>query len=161
MIRLNASPEICIKAEGIDDFWVSADQDEEDIISEIDEKAGDKAWEINGADGFGDIDIDDSTGLGEISEIAQFLAKYEDGVGSAVLMEYNLDVSDAESAMDYIEGPFTNEEDYAQSYIDSVVGPLPHLITSNLNLLGVLEDIMQFQTSFETDSGEFYVIREH
>ena len=98
--------------------WIDADQDADDIMSDIMamlesspiENA--EEWAIHDYEGFGALQIREYVGIASVAEIAEFLIKY--GVlGSEVAAHLGADLSEAREAMEdrYI-GCFGSLADY-------------------------------------------------
>ena len=117
--------------------WIDADQDEEAMRSEIaamlkaSPVSGAEEYAIHEYEGFGDIRLEEFTGIGTVAHIAAFAAEHG-ALGLAVLSHFSGDFEEAREAVeDRYYGQFASLADYMQETTEettSIPEPLRYYI---------------------------------
>jgi antirestriction protein len=105
--------------------WINANQDTDSLYEEVKGILAEspipysEEFAIHDFEGFGDIQINEYTGLQTISELAEFLSEHGD-LGASVY-EYAHDLDDAKRLLEEsYHGEFDSEEDFAYYWTHEV-----------------------------------------
>lgn len=107
--------------------WIDAHQNVEDLYAEIKNilahsPISDAAeWAIHDFEGFGDMNLNEYTGLDTIAGIADFVVEHGE-LGTAVISHFNGDIEDAQRALEECyHGEYDSEEDFAASFAEETM----------------------------------------
>lgn len=113
--------------------WIDAHQDVDDLYAAIKKILVSspvpeaEEWAIHDYEGFGDVCINEYTGLETVAALAGFVVEHDE-FGAAVLNHTNGDIEEAQRLLDECyHGEYDSEEDFAISFAEEMMTIPEHL----------------------------------
>jgi antirestriction protein len=113
--------------------WIYADQEVDDLYAEIKKILASspipdsEEWAIHDYEDFGDVLVNEYTGLETVSALANFVIEHDE-VGAAVLAHVNGDIDEANRLLEECyHGEYDSEEDFTESFAEETMVIPEHL----------------------------------
>lgn len=107
--------------------WIDANKDVDDLYAEVKTIIASspvpdaEEWAIHDYEDFGEVHINEYTGLDTIASIAEFIAEHDE-LGAAVLAHVDGDIEQAQSLLeDCYHGEYDSEEDFAAALTEDTM----------------------------------------
>lgn len=108
--------------------WIDADQDADAIMTDVQAMLADspidnaEEWAIHDFEGFGQLRLDESEDLENVSRLAAFV-KEHGRKGEALLSHYSGNIDEAEQALENCHGTYASLADYTEEMMEHLEVP--------------------------------------